>query len=70
MVVYRPQIPVLPITASVFVTTGALSKDGTLNHFEISISRLGYVRKLDFSNGLLIFEAEPHLLMVLVTCTV
>lgn len=70
MVLYRPQLPVPPITASVFVTTGALSKDGTLNHFEISISRLGCVLKVDFFNGLLLFEAEPHLLMVLVTCTV
>lgn len=70
ILVYMHQIPVLSITTSVFVTTGVLSKDGGLNHFEISISRLGYVCKSDFSNRLFLFEAEPHLLVVLVICMV
>lgn len=64
------QMPVLPITTSIFVTTGVLSKDAGLNHFEIPESRLGYVCKLDFSNRLFLFEAEPHLLLVLVICMV
>lgn len=68
MMVSMHEIPALPITASVFVTRGELSKDGRLHHFEISMSRLGYVCKLGFSNELFLFEAELHLLVVLVIC--
>lgn len=70
MIIYMHQTPVLPITTSGFVTIRVLSKKGALNHFKIPVSRLGYVRKLDFTEGLFLFETEPILLVVSLICMV
>lgn len=70
MIIYTHQTSVLLITTSGFVTIRVLSKEGALNHFKISVSSLRYVCKLDFTKGLFLFEAEPHLLVVLLICMV